>query len=85
MIKVYQIFVDEKAGWATIKPEDFEDDIIDAYMLEYDRNIPQGELTKIMNAINKMDVWSNIEFRNIKLKFYCREMSKEDFDKTPEW
>ena len=77
-MKVYQIFIDEKAGFKTVKTQDFEDEIIDAYRIEKDEDIPQGKLIKIMKTIDNMPVWSNVEFKDIGLKFYCLDMSEDE-------
>lgn len=75
MLKVYQIFLDGAAGWITMKPKDFEDEIVANYYLEYDREIPQGRLKKIMGQIENMDIGDNIKFDN--MKFYCFEIEED--------
>jgi hypothetical protein len=83
MLTVYQIFIDGAAGWWTVKPKDFEEEIISNYYLEHDREIPQGKLIKVMNDINHMKIGDHIYFDNMEL--VCFEMPEEDFAKTPEF
>jgi hypothetical protein len=78
MVKVYQIFIDGAAGWYTLKPSDFEDEIVDAYYLEHGRMITQGKLFKVMGDINKMNIGDNIEFENVKV--YCFEIEEAAYN-----
>jgi hypothetical protein len=78
MVKVYQIFIDGAMGWYTLKPSDFEDEIIDAYFLEHSRHISKGKFIKIMQDINNMDIGDNIEFDNVRV--YCFEIEEAAYN-----
>jgi len=75
MMKVYQIFLDGASGWRTVKPSDFEDEIISNYYLEHDKNIPQDKLKRVMNQIENMDIGDKITFEN--MDFWCFEVEEE--------
>lgn len=77
MLTVYQVFLDGAAGWVTMKPKDFEEEIVSNYYLEHDRNIPQGKFIEIMHEIESMNIGDHIYFDN--MEFVCFEMEEDEF------
>ena len=76
-MKVYQIFIDGHTGWYTLKPDDFEDEIVCNYFTEYVRDILPSELRRVINKIKAMAIGDHVYFEN--MEFVCFEMDENEF------